>query len=152
MRWILSSFIKRYSSNDICINHIWIHYFPPFTLSQMLGGKDKNKWFDIISNKTETGHGCQGKWQPQRRYTLLCSPLQSLWFIPSNHSWLHTRQLSHLGLFWQAGLSTDWDFPFCMTIMSYVYKSTGPAPVCSVWASCVLLGVITQKRNHLSLI
>lgn len=73
----------------------------------------KKKWFDIISNKIEEmGHTCQGKWQPQRRYTLLCSLLQSLRFIPGNHSWLHTRSLSHLGLFWQAGLSTDWEFSF----------------------------------------
>lgn len=96
------------------MNHIWIYYFPPFKLSQMLIDKNKNKWFDMISNKTEeTGHGCQGKWQPQTTHTLLCSPLQSLWFVPSI-SLLITDQITcHMwGFFWQAGLSTDWVFSF----------------------------------------
>lgn len=80
--------------------------------------------------------------------TLLCSSLQSPWFIPSI-SLLITYQIPvSRGGFCDEQVSQQTEiFPFCMTIMSRVYKSSGLAPVCSCLGFLCALGCYHSEEK-----
>lgn len=99
----------------------------------MLREKDENKWFDMISNETEMGHGYQGKWWPQTKYTSLCSSFQTL---------------SHMGVFCTRRSLNRLSFSLCMRIMSSVYKNTGPTPSFQVCSCSDLSFLYVLGRCH----